>query len=528
MKPHVFIFLFLCSVGYAQYEINFVEQPINPIPKAYLTEHFNLNGPIQYYYSGYTLYEFDSDGKLLKSSSSILEDVFTYDNNGFPKQFIGKTVGFDKPITYNFVVDDEGKILSYRSSTGSSGYTYVYDKKGRYIKKYDSKNQLWDAYEYDNKNRLIKKTMYFPSGNYSTTSNYTYENVDGSIKITTNYTSTKEGAAPKTYINYYKNGRSTGKSLSSSNSYDKYNNLIHFTNSDGTKNSSLGYVYFGGHKSGKDITYEINNNPLSNSGKNNASVSSPSTPSTPSSPSQPVAAQTPQTPTAKSGCVNGNCQNGFGKWVYDNGYYDGFWKNGKKEGYGLYLWNTKTKYQGQWENDQMTGIGEMTFPNQDNKMISGQFKNGQLNGKGIARVKDKDNDKWKWTYGIYSYGNLQTEHKFYNNSGVTEGCIVGDCQNKYGRYKWANGDTFTGFWENGKMKLGTYMFANKDYYIGEFNSNAQYHGFGRFFFADGSFYHGDWQNGKFNGRGYRYKKAEKKVQSGEFVNGDFTKDLWKL
>ena len=44
----------------------------------------------------------------------------------------------------------------------------------------------------------------------------------------------------------------------------------------------------------------------------------------------------PQTiETKTTGCISGDCYSGWGKWQFDNCYYDGFWVNGKKQGYGL-------------------------------------------------------------------------------------------------------------------------------------------------------------------------------------------------
>jgi len=36
-----------------------------------------------------------------------------------------------------------------------------------------------------------------------------------------------------------------------------------------------------------------------------------------------------------TGCISGNCDNGYGKFIYADGIeYIGFWKDGKREGYG--------------------------------------------------------------------------------------------------------------------------------------------------------------------------------------------------
>jgi hypothetical protein len=202
-----------------------------------------------------------------------------------------------------------------------------------------------------------------------------------------------------------------------------------------------------------------------------------------------------QIPEKKStGCVSGNCYNGWGKWQYDNGYYSGFWKEGKRNGYGLYDWKDAGKYIGAWEDNFRNGYGVYFYQNDTKDEMIGQFKNGELNGYGKKYVKGK------WSQGEYKDGVLVTSHSFYDNK-KSFGCIAGDCQNKYGRFKWENGDKFTGFFKNGKMYVGTYVFSNGDKYSGMFVNNS-FQGDGRFFFKDGSYYGGKWYNGKYDGLGY--------------------------
>ncbi|MAO07620.1 MAG: hypothetical protein CL596_02785 [Alteromonas sp.] len=219
--------------------------------------------------------------------------------------------------------------------------------------------------------------------------------------------------------------------------------------------------------------------------------------------------------SGNSDCVSGDCQNGWGKYQYENGYYDGFWKNGKKDGYGMYKWDGLGKYIGNWENDTMNGYGVYIADNNDN--IIGEYKNGQLNGLGITVTGNT------WDQGYFTNGNITTHYDFYS-TGKETGCTAGDCENKYGRFKWSNGDSFTGFFKNGKLYMGTYTFASGDKYSGMFNSNNQFHGTGRFFFADDSYYGGNWVNGQYEGRGYFHDK-ELKQKIGEWSNGKLVRSM---
>ena len=218
-----------------------------------------------------------------------------------------------------------------------------------------------------------------------------------------------------------------------------------------------------------------------------------------------------------SGCVRGDCQNGYGKWAYagSDDYYLGFWKNGKKTGYGMYMWEGTGKYIGNWENDGMNGYGVYIAENEDN--IVGWYQNGNLNGLGVAKTSDS------WKQGWFSNGNVSTAYDFYTNNTST-GCTAGDCQNKYGRYKWSNGDEYTGFWKNGKMHMGTYKFANGGKYSGMFNSNNQFHGMGRYFFEDGAYYGGNWRDGKYHGIG-DYSDKDYNIKAGEWSNGTLIRKM---
>lgn len=219
--------------------------------------------------------------------------------------------------------------------------------------------------------------------------------------------------------------------------------------------------------------------------------------------------------TASTGCVSGDCTNGWGKYEYDNGHYNGFWQNGLKHGYGLYNWDGIGKYIGSWNSDKMSGWGIYLADNDD--VIKGNYENGQLNGFGVT-VTDGT-----WQQGVFSDGNLVTRHGF-TSTGNETGCTAGDCQNSYGRMKWGNGDVFTGFFKNGNLYMGRYTFASGDEYTGMFNSNNQFHGMGRFFFETGEYYGGYWKNGKYDGRGY-YHNKDLVQQIGVWSNGSLVNQM---
>lgn len=219
---------------------------------------------------------------------------------------------------------------------------------------------------------------------------------------------------------------------------------------------------------------------------------------------------------ANQGCEKGDCQNGFGKYNYENGTYEGFFKNGKKHGMGNYQWNDNSIYMGNWENDQMSGYGFYSKTNDPNfKNYFGYFKNGNFDGKGYM---DKSSS---YERGIYQNGTLVTPMNFYTNK-VDRGCTAGDCQNAFGRFVFDNGDSFDGFFVNGVQTFGTYRFKAGGSYNGEFNNAGQFHGKGFYLDSQKNIFYGNWQNGSLNGLGVQYEEATKKYKPGVWSNGTIT------
>ena len=54
-----------------------------------------------------------------------------------------------------------------------------------------------------------------------------------------------------------------------------------------------------------------------------------------------------------TGCKEGNCENGFGKWVYtDKTTYEGEWVGTKKNGQGVETWPNGYIYKGEFKNSE--------------------------------------------------------------------------------------------------------------------------------------------------------------------------------
>lgn len=100
-----------------------------------------------------------------------------------------------------------------------------------------------------------------------------------------------------------------------------------------------------------------------------------------------------------------NGKNSAGFKFFAGDIYDGDYNNGLREGKGtLYNTDRKTKYVGDWKNDEKDGEGEETFitnalllPN----TYKGGFKEGRYNGFGIITYANKESYTGKFEDGRY-------------------------------------------------------------------------------------------------------------------------------
>lgn len=99
-----------------------------------------------------------------------------------------------------------------------------------------------------------------------------------------------------------------------------------------------------------------------------------------------------------TGCVEGNCQNGEGTYIFPNrDYYKGTWKEDKKQGLGIYAFSSGDSYQGEWANDQKHGQGTYTFKNK--QKYSGGWYDGKKHGEGVVIFPDGKRIEGAWKYG---------------------------------------------------------------------------------------------------------------------------------
>jgi len=123
-------------------------------------------------------------------------------------------------------------------------------------------------------------------------------------------------------------------------------------------------------------------------------------------------------------CIQGNCNNGYGVFVFDDGrVYEGQWKKGLSDGMGRLIFISGSKYTGEFKKGLMHGYGKIN-------LLNGSEKNCEvINGE--IQVDDSTKQLWlKETtseideYIVYhkigdvyrTHGNYEKSLEYYNKS----------------------------------------------------------------------------------------------------------------
>ena len=217
-----------------------------------------------------------------------------------------------------------------------------------------------------------------------------------------------------------------------------------------------------------------------------------------------------------TGCVSGNCTNGYGELKTNISTITGFFSDGKASGFGKEVYNDGSGYyEGTFQNGFRNGYGIYTW-NSDGQFYIGQWKDGRLHGYGYFKKGTEVSQA-----GYYENGkqtrNMLTQN-FINKQAV--GNCVGDCTNGFGYYKYSNNDSYVGFFTNGKRNyLGAYTWASGNIFIGEINYDV-FNGQGSEFYSSvGTVYHGEFVSGKRHGKGAYFNKNNILDSKGLWENG---------
>ena len=248
---------------------------------------------------------------------------------------------------------------------------------------------------------------------------------------------------------------------------------------------------------------------------------------------------------------NGLFSNYNGKFIYYHIHYeetyDGFFKNGKRNGYGRSFYDDNLVYYGQWKDDERDGYGEHIFPSGKYK---GYFKNNKYYGYGISyESKDDKNGNEiliKDYSGYWKYGENNGEGiEFYENGNIKYEGYYKDCFIYRGIQYYENGsimysgnfkqDIFEGegilYYPNSQNICFEGTFKEGDPFNGIYYKedgteektkiiDGNYYTFSKTFLNNGDLiYEGYLKNGKYHGEGTLYRENLKENITGTFING---------
>lgn len=223
---------------------------------------------------------------------------------------------------------------------------------------------------------------------------------------------------------------------------------------------------------------------------------------------------TTNTVAERSGtCLRGDCDNGYGEFKYKSSgkVAKGFYTNGQPNGVILI---------------ESANVKDAVFSSYAGSFEKNDAFTYEFDGKNTVYFYDKNltkgfanNAKKQETYELIFKNRKVVSKRLLKYNGET-GCMLGNCSNGIGVYKYNNGAIYFGTFSNGKRNgFGKLDFSNNTYYIGEFN-NGEYNGLGSYTWSEHNFYMGEYRNGKYHGKGVMYYNKTR-YDAGTWANGKF-------
>jgi hypothetical protein len=183
---------------------------------------------------------------------------------------------------------------------------------------------------------------------------------------------------------------------------------------------------------------------------------------------------------------------GWGVYYYRNGdRYEGEFRADMKCGKGTLVYASGDRYVGAFDKDMRWGDGSITYGNGD-KFV-GDFRDDTMNGKGTVTYANGNQYAGDFKNGL-KHGSGAFK---YAKGDSYVGEFAGDCRNGHGTYAFANGARYVGqFKDDRREGKGRYIYANGEEYVGEFK-NGMKHGYGLCKYPDGTQVKGVWKEDRF-------------------------------
>ncbi len=198
---------------------------------------------------------------------------------------------------------------------------------------------------------------------------------------------------------------------------------------------------------------------------------------------------------------------------YYNGYYDGTLKEDKYHGYGKREFLNGDIYEGEWKNGRRegkgiynAGVNVSVFNCHECKKYEGYWKNNEKHGRGKCFDKNgkllyEGNFEDDMPTSLYPQtGSVRVDE----TNGYCVGTFLKGKIHGKGNYYWNNGNSYEGEWKNGdKAGFGKFYWENGDRYEGDWKDDNRT-GQGKYFWSDRAWCEGEWVNDDRNGNGTFY------------------------
>lgn len=232
-----------------------------------------------------------------------------------------------------------------------------------------------------------------------------------------------------------------------------------------------------------------------------------------------------------SGSIRNSKAHGKGRYVFSSrgpnagDVYEGDICYGSREGYGVYTWAKGTRYEGEWQDDDINGNGTMYYS--DGKRYEGEWENGEKSGRGTMYYSDGRSYSGEWLNGKWNgQGTLRFPTGRTHTGEFRNGIHVGR-----GKITLPNGDEYTGEWQDPGKACGRGVWKCKNpetnfkvvkqtddcTYEAEYQVNGKQTGRGRITYTN-CVYEGEWKKYLEHGHGIT-KWSNGQIDEGQYENG---------